>query len=1032
MVANYFFDLVGICFLRWSAAACSRGMPGLILFVSVLLVCSPAVAQNSLPSHTADDFFAQGMALIQHRNYGGAQSAFGRFLNVTSGQDPRRAEASYYEAYTSVRLGHADGEKKMDDFVSTFPGDPLAGRAFFDLANSFYDDHNYSKAVSFYKKTDLSTLEPTQRLEARFRWGYSQFNLRRFDEALEQFNAIKNQSSQYTPAASYYAGFIYYSDAQYDKALIDFQRASGFPAYAGVVPHLICLTYYKQRNFDELIKYTDALASRSSEVANYDEILSLAADAHYFRKEYAEAAAKYESGFANGYKADPSMLFRAGYSNYASGKDQKAIEYLKVSAGSDSVSVYASYYLGLIYLKQGNKVYALNSFDVARKNASVTVIAEESMYQYGKIAYDLGRPDQAISIFEQFKRTYPSSTHIGEVNELLAQAYVNGNNYNKAIEYIEAMPRRSPAIDAAYQKATYLKGAELFNMNQFDEAVKNFEASLKYPIDKKYVGLSALWCGEACSARGRYEEAIPNYLTALGPAAASDNMVTTKARYGLGYAYFNQEMYDKALVNFKDYASRSGKNDPNFVDGLIRLGDCYFVAKAYNDALTTYSRARSFNSADNDYLFLQMGMIYGITRKYSEARTQFDLLINSYPRSTYRDEGMFQRAQFEMEQGNYDAAVRGLTQLIGEMRSSKFLPYAFMRRAAANFNLKDYEKTINDYVFVLRNFSTHPVAQQALLPLQEVLNITGRSAEFDGYLNAYKQANPENRNLEVVEFEAAKSAYFNQQYSSAIERLSGFIRTYPGSPRVSEAKYYLAESYYRQNRFDEALPVYYDLAKDTTFPEAVRVFGRIGELEYRKGSLKAAVAAFHRQEGIAETKKDLYNAWSGLMESLFLLTQYDSTDYYARQILDKGVVGTGAQNKATLYLGKTAMAKGDYETAKDEFLSTVNTARDEYGAEAKYHIGEIFYFTKQYRQCYETLTSLNTEFSAYDQWVGRSFLLLADNFLAMGDRFQARATLQSLIDNFPTEYIKNQAREKLRAIEREEAKPKQDTTQTPR
>ena len=56
-------------------------------------------------------------------------------------------------------------------------------------------------------------------------------------------------------------------------------------------------------------------------------------------------------------------------------------------------------------------------------------LAEESWFQFGKVSYDGGKPDQAIAEFEKFLIQYPTSNHATEVKELLAQAYVNGNNF---------------------------------------------------------------------------------------------------------------------------------------------------------------------------------------------------------------------------------------------------------------------------------------------------------------------------------------------------------------------------------------------------------------------------------------------------------------------------------------------------------------------------------------------------------------------------------------------------------------------------
>jgi TolA-binding protein len=494
----------------------------------------------------------------------------------------------------------------------------------------------------------------------------------------------------------------------------------------------------------------------------------------------------------------------------------------------------------------------------------------------------------------------------------------------------------------------------------------------------------------------------------------------------LGYCFFNLQQYDQALINFVLFVNKSSKGQPNLSDGVLRLADCYYVSKSYPEAIAQYNRARQLSSPDDDYIIFQTGVINGVLRKYDEARKQFALLIKSYPKSQYRDEAIFQRAQFEIEQGNYQVAADGLSQLINENTSSKFLPYAYMRRAASFYNLKQYDKTISDYLAVLSQFPTHPVAQQVLLPLQEVLGIAGRGAEFENHLAQFKKANPGNKDLEVVEFESAKNLYFDQQYQKAITGFATFSSSYPESAKMPDVKYYTAESHYRLNAFDKALPIYVELGSDPTSVWMNKVVGRTAEIQFKQGKYEQAIVSFHRVEKLAANKKEFYTAWSGLMESFFLLTQYDSVNAYAKLILEKGSVNAGAQNKASLYLGKSAMSRGDYETAKDEFLNTLNTARDEYGAEAKYRIGEIFYLTKEYKQCFETLVKMNDEFGTYDDWVGKAFLLMSDNFLAMDDRFNAKQTLQSLIDNnFPLQHIKDSAKDKLKAIEEIELKEKQ-------
>lgn len=983
---------------------------GVILLPSLLLK-----AQDQLSRGRADELYRKGLELIQHNNFGAARRVIENFLEIAENNDIRRTEAAYLQAYCALQLAHADGEKLMEDFMEQHPAHPRAALGYFELANFFYQEKNYSKAASYYAKTGFDALTRDQQNEARFKWGYSLFSQKKLSDAQKQFAFVKIQNSSYAAAASYYAGFISYSEGKYDEALSDLKRAEAQPSYANVVPVLVAGCYYHLKRYDDLLTYYQSLQPRAASVTSYGDISLFAADALYFKRNFSEAIAAYETYLKNNAnKAPAASLFRAGHASYMLGQDNQAFNWLKAAASvSDTVSYYASYYLGILYVRQGNKALARNAFDYARKHPYDAQLIEESTFYLAKVTYESGHADEAIREFEQFISRFSQSRYAQKARELLAQAYVNGNNYNKAIEYIESLSSRNTAVREAYQKATFLKGAELFNKEDYTGAVNFFEKSLADAPRPDYAAQAAFWCAEALSMLRKTAEAESKYQQVLRMEKSAPKDVVLRTYYGLGYVLYNNRQYDQALPMFRNFISGANRGTPTYTDAMIRLADCLYAAKSYPDALAHYNRARQLGSPEDDYLLFQQGVINGILRNYAESRNQFNLLLSQYPKSTYREEALYQRAQFDIEQGNYQAATEGLTQLIREGAGSRFLPYAYLRRAASYYNLKQYDRTAYDYIAIIQQFPTHPASQQALPLLQEALNLAGRGQEFDKYLAAYKQANPGDKNLEVIEFERAKSLHFDGKHAQAISVLQNFLTLYPESARITEAKFYLAESYFRQQQYDQALPLYEELQKTPSFSQVVRATQRVAEVYFRIGQYEEAVKAYHRLEAAAASKRDLYNAWSGLMESFYLLGQYDSVTVYAQYIIQRGNINAGAVNKASLFIGKAAMARGDFDTAKDEFLATLNTARDEYGAEAKYRLAEIFYQTRQYRQCYETLISLNTDFAAYEEWVGRSYLLLADNFVAMNDRFNAKATLQSLIDRFPLSHIRDQARRKL-------------------
>jgi Flp pilus assembly protein TadD len=81
-----------------------------------------------------------------------------------------------------------------------------------------------------------------------------------------------------------------------------------------------------------------------------------------------------------------------GHAQFRSNNFEGAITTLKpVGNGKDSVSQYASYILGISYLKTNNLSYALTSFDNAAKLDYNAVVKEEATYNHAKVQLELGK-----------------------------------------------------------------------------------------------------------------------------------------------------------------------------------------------------------------------------------------------------------------------------------------------------------------------------------------------------------------------------------------------------------------------------------------------------------------------------------------------------------------------------------------------------------------------------------------------------------------------------------------------------------------
>ena len=990
----------------------------LVLFTMVCFTMQPLLGQQHLSETDPDYIYRNGLELLQQSNYGAARRVFEQYIPIAQ-NTVHRQNAEYYVAFSALSLYHKDGEGLLTNFIDSNPNHPKSGVAYYELGDFYYRQKNYKKATTYFEKADFKVLDKDQRHAAYFKRGYAYFTQKKFEEAIRNFNEIKTQNGQYKAGASYYAGYIAYGQGIYVESLADLKRAAQSSSYAKLVPYMISNVYYKQKDYKSLQEYAEPMLKNGGTITSKQDVTLLVAEAYYHQGDYIKSN-EYFTNYTTKGKISPELSYRMGYAAYASDEYERAINSFKsVTNKEESLTHQANYYLGILYIKQGNKTFAITAFDQLLNDKVDEKLKEEALYHSARLHYEVNRTHKAITLMRGYLEEFPKGKYTNTMSDLLTQAYFSENDYDEALKYIETLPSRTTQVKQVYQKATFHKAIELFNKDQYAQAVKMFDESLIYPLDIEYQLGAYFWKGEAYAIGKKYPEAIASYQKVLWNQNSKGTDYQLKSRYGLGYAYFDSKEYDKALIHFSQYVVKGDNkvSKSNYYDATIRLADCYYVKKDYPEAIKYYEQSIDQSKVDNDYSYLHLGLINGIESNVTEANQAFDQVIQNHSRSKYYDDAVFNKAQLAFENGNYTGAIASFGALIRNKPKSKYVPYAYMKRASAYYNSQSYSESIADYEAIIDDFTNHSIAKEVLLPLQEVLTIQGKSQDFDKYLAKYKAANPEGKGLENVEFEAAKSLYFTQEYTHAIDKFKVHQSTYPESPLLEDVKYYIAESYYRTDDRENALTYYSQVITNEHYAQYHKVLGRISELEFLQQRYDNAIY-FYRQYGkLARSKKHQYTAYHGLMESYYLTKQYDSSSVYADRILSLGSVNAGSMNKASLYLAKSAIGKKDYEIAKDELLATLNTARDEYGAEAQYRLGEIQYIQKDYSKSIETLIVLNTNFNAYNRWVGKGFLLIVDNYIATGELFQAKGTLQSIIEGFPLSEIVTEAKQKLKEIE---------------
>lgn len=981
-----------------------------------------AVAQHTQVFTSEEKYFHEGLELFDRAKYGAAQEAFQKYIERI-GDKAKTADAQYYYAISGLYLMHPDAEQLILNFAKNYPAHPKTAVANYELGLYYFEKKNYEKSVELLKKAPTHLLSIKQNKELEFKLGYSYFATKDFDNAKVYFDknkttGFREDEHRFAYASNYYAGYIAYRKGDYAAAKADLKIAEKNEAYARIVPYMITEILYKENDIYEVIRYGEEALKRQPPVQQADEIALLVGDAYYQKADY-KTAEKYFTQYAAGKRSfEPVVQYKLAFTDYKNNNFKNAIANFKaVALKKDALGQSAAYYLGLSYLKEENKQFALTAFDQARKNDQDKDITEAVTIKYAQVNFELGNFREVIASLASFTNDYPDSEQAEEADRLLSESYFSSNNYAEAIRHIESLPKKSYRILQTYQRVTYHHGVNLFNDAKFPAAVAMLDKSLQYPYDKEVTASSHFVKGEAFSVGQRYGDAINSYGAVFRATPSTKADYYIKSRYGIGYAYFNTKEYDKALTHFKAYLDAIQPSNPNYNDATVRLADTYYVSKNYSESLKLYERVIASSSPDRDYALFQKGVVLSITGRSEPAKQALQELIAKYPKSRYLDDAMYQRAVIDYEAGNYQAAVTSFTTLIQQLPDSKLVPNALQKRGTAYTNLGQNAKAIADQQRVLNEFPSSAVASGALYSLQEVLGTENRSSEFDDYLNKYKSANPESTALETIEFEAAKTLYFNEKYSEAVPKFQAYVTGYPNSPHVANARYFLADAQLRQNNTQVGLQRMKEVVAENKSEFVNRAIQKVADMEYEAKNYSEAIKYYTRLRDVATNRKEQQTALTGLMLSHYSTNDFQSTKGIANELISQGNAALNAYNSALLYKGKATYGQGNLPLALTELRETVKSATDVNGAEAQYLIAEILYKQKKYKESLDAAYDFNNKYSGYDHWLGRTFLLIADNYAAQNEMFQARATLNSIIEGSPDKKIVEEAKQKLQQLD---------------
>lgn len=994
--------------------------------VSFLFLIGISYAQQSA-TYTNDLVdYQKALTLYNNKQYQAAQSMFDKVKDATNNEQ-LEADCTYYYANCAVRLNQINADALIEDFVEKYPTSTKRNSAFMDVADYYFDNGKYSYARKWYDKVEERNIDRSERDKFSFNYGYSLYSTKDQTEALKYLNRVVN-SKEYGSQAKYYIGFMAYEGDDYDRANQYFEQVSDNEKYKEKLSYYQADLNFKLGKFEKAIELAQAQMKKSNP-SEKSELSKIIGESYFNLQKYKEAI-PYLTAY-NGVKGkwNNTDYYQLGYAYYKQNDFEKAIsEFNKIVGGDNSVAQNAYYHLGESYVNLDKKQEALNAFRNASQMDYDLKIQEDAWLNYAKISYEIGNPYQSVpQVLTGYLNKYPQTSNKAEIETLLIDSYITSKNYKEALKLLEG--KNSFENKVAFQKVAFYRGVEVYNDGDYKAAKALFERAIKEPRDPKFTARATFWNAESDYNLTDFDEALIGFRQFKQNSEAAKTPEIANIDYNLGYTYFKLKNYPKAVEHFKAYINQEKEDKLRLNDAYLRLGDSYFVSSDYKDAITAYDKAIALKQIETDYADFQKSMSYGYIGQGNTKIKALNDFINKYPKSALRDDAMYEVANSYVKSNENNKAIAMYDRLIAEYKNSVFNSKSVLRQGLIYYNSGQNEQALTKFKNVAKNYPSSEEAVQAVATARLIYIDLGRVAEYAAWAKTLDYVEVSDVELDNTTYLAAEKQYLENKTDNAIKLFNGYLTQFPNGMNALKSHFYLAEMYSKKSLPENAQPHYEFVISKPKSEYTEQAMVKLSETYLNHSQWNKAIPLLKQLESEADYPQNILYAQSNLMNAYYQQEKYDDAERYAEKVLSSSKLDNKVKSDAQIIIARSAIKTGNDAKAKTAYANVEKIATGLLAAEALYYNAYFKNKEGHYEASNTTAQKLAKDYSSYKYYSAKGLVLMAKNFYALKDAFQATYILESVISNFPEfDDVVKEAQTQLNSIKAQEAKTNSSIT----
>ena len=974
----------------------------LILFS--LIVTSLSATDS--PFHNVESrLIEHGREFFYNKNYSAAYRYTEELLAEGINNEEEKREAEYISALSAYYLRNADAINKLQAYVINYPYASELDRFNLYIGIIEIEEGKLKNALKILEQVRKENLSEEDINSLLFYRGYAYIDRKKYEEAVYEFGLLKERKSkEYHIAAHYYYGYSQYRMENYSVALENILVAENDPNFQEETPLLLCRLYFLLDNCEKSAQYADKIIKKGDLKKEKAEVLKISAVCKFNNKEYASAIKLSEDYQKLSKKMTREDWYILGMSYYNTEKYDKAVKSLaKSTSEKDKLGQNSYFHTAMSYLKLADKKNARMSFDKASRLDFDKQIQEDALYNYALLTYELSYSafNEYVEAFERFLKEFPKSQHKDKVHEYLLSSYLTTTNYSQAYTSIKNLNSNERVVKEAEQRVLFGMATDAIVNRKYSDAMSHLQTLLK---EKSYnadvTARAHFWYGECLYRLKKYDEAKEQFELYLKKTISIDQDEYRFAQYNLAYIYWQKEDYPTAATLFRKYEKIEKVNPIMRLDALNRIGDCYFLQRNFDQALNSYSQSVEVGGtyAGVDYALYQKAFVLGLQKKYNEKIVVLKDLQTRFPKSDWNDDALFEIGKSYIALDKTDEAIASFEDISNKYPSSNpVVRKSQLQIAMLQYNSGKVADATATYKKVAVSYPNTEEASTALSALESIMVDNNKVDDFNKLAQQLGKSSATKE--DSLQYKAAEKIYFRNEYASAGTAFEKYINTYPQGKYNALAQYYLANSYYNQEKYAESLEIYSKLIENPENPNIEFSLKRASFMAYNLKKFDDAYNYYSQlsQMGTAENK---LSAKIGMLRCANALNDNIKMLEVSSEIITTYSAYEEEVAEARYCRFKAYQAQSNMDAALEDIKVLSNDTRSIYGAEAKYELANYYFSKNDQEKAEAEVFSYIEKGTPHQHYLAKSFILLADIYINKGNYFEAKQYLLSLKDNY--------------------------------